>query len=213
MVKTMRFILLTLGVVSLAACTPQVPDSGVGFGDYETYQAERGTATALGSPDAPTLGEPVAGTAPQQAATNNAGISDEQDFGAVSGRESIESDAARIEANRERYVIVEPTELPVRSGSSQSLIVEYALATTNSVGEPLYSRSKVFAETKFNRNCAKFTSPDLAQEAFLNRGGPKRDPKGIDPDGDGFACYWDPNPYRQARLAAQAVAPVGPPAE
>ena len=27
-------------------------------------------------------------------------------------------------------------------------------------------------------------------------GGPKVDPKGIDPDGDGFACYWDPKPFR-----------------
>jgi hypothetical protein len=38
----------------------------------------------------------------------------------------------------------------------------------------------------------------MAQIAFLERGGPKRDTLGLDPDGDGFACYWDPAPFRKA---------------
>lgn len=46
--------------------------------------------------------------------------------------------------------------------------------------------------------CAKFSSPDLAQEAFLSAGGPDRDRKGLDPDGDGYACSWDPRPFRTA---------------
>jgi len=215
MVINMRFLLLTLSLTAIAACAPQVPDSGagVGFSDYETYQAERGTATALGTSTPANVGAPLSATAATPTATGNAGISDEQDFGAVSGRESISSDAARINANRAQYTIVEPTDLPVRSGNSQSQIVEYALATTNSVGEPLFSRSRVFAENKFNRSCGKFPSADMAQEEFLKRGGPQRDPKGMDPDGDGFACYWDPNPFRQARLAAQAAPSVIPPAE
>ena len=133
-------------------------------------------------------------------------ISDEQDFQAVAARETIESDAARIEANRARYEIVAPEDLPVRPGDSMSLVVEFALATTNPKGQPLYRRPKISREAKFNRNCAKYTSSDLAQEAFLRRGGPKRDPMGMDPDGDGFACYWDPEPFRQARLAAEAEA-------
>ena len=29
-------------------------------------------------------------------------------------------------------------------------------------------------------------------------GGPERDPRGLDPDGDGFACDWDPAPFRAA---------------
>ena len=33
-------------------------------------------------------------------------------------------------------------------------------------------------------------------KAFLEAGGPKRDRKGLDPDGDGFACAWDPRPFR-----------------
>ena len=29
-------------------------------------------------------------------------------------------------------------------------------------------------------------------------GGPERDQFGIDPDGDGYACSWDPSPFRKA---------------
>jgi hypothetical protein len=29
----------------------------------------------------------------------------------------------------------------------------------------------------------------------LARGGPDKDPRGLDPDGDGFACGWDPAPF------------------
>ncbi len=29
-------------------------------------------------------------------------------------------------------------------------------------------------------------------------GGPERDQFGIDPDGDGYACRWDPSPFRKA---------------
>jgi hypothetical protein len=44
-------------------------------------------------------------------------------------------------------------------------------------------------------------SDDLAQEAFLSEGGPERDRLGVDPDGDGFACRWDPTPFRRAASA------------
>ena len=77
-------------------------------------------------------------------------------------------------------------------------IVSFALNTTNRRGEPVYRRSGFMAESRFNRACARYASPDLAQEAFLAAGGPERDRQGMDPDGDGFACYWDPAPFRQA---------------
>ena len=48
------------------------------------------------------------------------------------------------------------------------------------------------------RNCAKYVSDAAAQEAFLKTGGPERDRYGLDPDGDGFACRWDPTPFRAA---------------
>lgn len=53
-------------------------------------------------------------------------------------------------------------------------------------------------QAKAQRNCAGYASPDQAQIDFLANGGPQRDRKGLDPDGDGFACGWDPSPFRSA---------------
>ena len=44
----------------------------------------------------------------------------------------------------------------------------------------------------------RYASPDKAQQDFLAKGGPDRDRLGVDPDGDGFACSWDPRPFRTA---------------
>jgi hypothetical protein len=131
--------------------------------------------------------------------TDNPDISDEQNFEAVSARESIESDAERLKRNREKYVVIEPTDLPRRPGTNIPNIVAYALTTTNSVGEPLYQRGPFTNDSVSKRNCARFVSDDLAQEAFLAAGGPKRDPRRLDIDGDGFACEWDPVVFRNIR--------------
>ncbi|MCB1330617.1 MAG: hypothetical protein KDK28_14805, partial [Maritimibacter sp.] len=150
------------------------------------------------SPDAATSG--IATTD-----AGNAAISDEQNFAAVSARETIESDAERIDENRAQYVTIEPTALPPRPDGTGASIVAYALATTNVPGQALYRRSGIALEARNARNCAKYGSADLAQEAFLDSGGPKRDPQSLDPDGDGFACYWDPRPFRAARGGAPEV--------
>jgi hypothetical protein len=122
------------------------------------------------------------------------GISDEQDFSAVSARETIESDAERIARNRAQYQVIPPTALPQRPSDTGPNIVAFALSTTHGVGQPQYRRSGLGANPE--RACARYPSPDLAQQAFLERGGPERDRLGVDPDGDGFACAWDPRPFR-----------------
>jgi hypothetical protein len=131
--------------------------------------------------------------------TNAAGISNENNFDAVSSQRDIQADAALIAQNRANYQVVSPTDLPTRSGSSRPNVVEFALRTTNPKGTALYRRSGFNAEAKFNRACAGFTSDDLAQEEFLAKGGPQKDRLGVDPDGDGFACNWDPAPFRAVR--------------
>jgi hypothetical protein len=132
-------------------------------------------------------------TGEMQAAT---GISDEQDFKAVASRETISSDAERIARNRAQYEVIAPTALPQRDGSSGPSIVQFALSTTHAPGVQMYKRSSLFGGN--GSGCAKFASPDLAQEAFLAKGGPEKDRSGLDPDGDGFACGWDPRPFRNA---------------
>ncbi|MGR3662810.1 MAG: hypothetical protein ACU0CA_16760 [Paracoccaceae bacterium] len=209
----MRYLVSVILLTALTACAPEIPNSGasgVGFGDYNNFEQERAEREQLLSATGPNAGadaissEQIAGgsdvplTAIRPVNNNNAGISDEQDFGAVSSRESIESDRERLAAQRDAYEVIAPTALPKRSGGSSSSVVEFALSTTNGVGQQVYSRSSFGGENKFNRNCAKYPSSDQAQADFLSSGGPQRDGKGLDPDGDGFACYWDPAPFRLA---------------
>ncbi|KIC07280.1 hypothetical protein RA19_24505 [Leisingera sp. ANG-M1] len=150
-------------------------------------QANSGVAPLEASPSNP---------APQ--AAGNPSISDENDFQAVSSRQSIESDAARLERQKAQYQQVQPVAVPQRTESSGPNIVRYALSTSNPKGVRLYSRSGINLKARNQRNCAEFASPDQAQVAFLEQGGPQRDRKALDPDGDGFACGWDPAPYRLA---------------
>ncbi|MEM6307856.1 MAG: hypothetical protein AAF701_07715, partial [Pseudomonadota bacterium] len=144
--------------------------------------------------------QPVTAPQPMTPLTPSGAISDEQDFTAVSTRESIESDAARIAANRQLYTVIQPTDLPSRPGSGPN-IVDYALATNHPVGAALYTRIGINTENRALRNCARYASSDLAQQDFLARGGPDRDRYGLDPDGDGYACKWDPTPFRLVRAS------------
>lgn len=143
--------------------------------------------------------------APQAAAqadptafANNPGISDEQNFDAVAARETIESDAQRREAQAQNLIVVDPVPLPETRAATGANIVQYALNAPNQRGQEWYSRSILSGDTRFQRNCAGYNNPDEAQRDFLARGGPERDPRGIDPDGDGFACGWDPAPFKLA---------------
>lgn len=139
---------------------------------------------------------------PPPEAVTQTGISAEQDFDAVSATRTIESDAQKIAANRAQYTLVQPTELPTRPGTDQPNIVEYALRTNHPVGAQLYRRMGLRSAASSAQACARFASPDQAQIEFLSRGGPERDRGGLDPDGDGYACSWDPEPFRKARATA-----------
>ncbi len=130
---------------------------------------------------------------------NNPGISDEQSFAAVSARESIESDAERLARQRAAYTVIPPRAVPERQGPSGPNVVQYALATSHPVGQQVHARGGLFGTRDPARACARFASPDIAQQEFLSRGGPERDRLGVDPDGDGYACGWDPAPFRATR--------------
>lgn len=208
----MRKRLLVLSLFALAACAPEVPDSaaGVGFDDYNDFQAQRYSreqqlAGSVSDPSGTAISdETVAGGVAVPTSTaatvprDTSGISDEQDFDAVASRETIESDRARLERQAAAYEVIEPTPVPERPSNSGPSVVEFALSTNNAVGQRVYNRSGFNSASRFERNCAKYPSSDLAQEDFLKSGGPQRDGKGLDPDGDGFACYWDPTPFRLA---------------
>jgi hypothetical protein len=244
----MRFLICGTAALALMACEPTIPDSGagvvdrgqgVGFSDYDSYEAERearlngsAPATTIAAPPAvdgaPLGGDPVAesnariaaaaansGVAPLNASpanpapaaasgpaptvvSNARGISGENDFDAVSAQRDIQDDARLIAQNRAQYQVVAPEALPSREGNRPN-IVAYALQTSHPVGTALYRRMGFNQEAKFQRACAGFASADLAQEAFLAAGGPQKDRQGMDPDGDGYACSWNPAPFRAVR--------------
>lgn len=132
------------------------------------------------------------------ASVDTTSLSDENDFEAVAARQSIESDAKRLAESRAKYVLIEPIDLPVRPGTNEISIIEYALRTTNPVGVQIYRRSGFYNKELYLRSCNFYASPSEAQQVFLKRSGPKMDWMGLDPDGDGFACSWDPTPFRLA---------------
>ncbi|PRY79679.1 hypothetical protein CLV80_102324 [Yoonia maritima] len=142
--------------------------------------------------------EPLSALKPAAVEANNISISDEQNFDAVSGRETIESDAARRAAQAAAREQVAPTAVPDRPSNTGPNIVEYAVNAPNVKGQEWYSRSLLSTQGRYQRNCATYATPDDAQRDFLSRGGPERDRRGIDPDGDGFACGWDPAPFKMA---------------
>jgi len=244
-----RVTMIVASLGALAACAPQVPDSGRGVGFDNSLEAAYARDAALQNSNirvSDTVVPPVGGTgapppitgvapipgsaeataaettrilaqtrpaadsaamnsgvAPLQASPSNpapgsAGISNENNFDAVAERRSIDADAARIEQNRSQYQVIQPEAVPSRVESNQPNIVAFALSTTHPVGTRVYSRAGLNGAARAERNCAKYPSPDQAQIDFLSRGGPERDRRGLDPDGDGFACSWNPGPFRRA---------------
>lgn len=128
----------------------------------------------------------------------NPSISDENDFQAVSARETIQSDKERIERNKALYQVDQPTALPQRSGGSTvSAAIQFAISTSHPVGAQMYKRSSLKFKSP-DAACLKYASAMEAQEDFLASGGPERDRRGIDPDGDGYACAFNPAPFRAA---------------
>lgn len=131
------------------------------------------------------------------------GLSDEQNFEAVAARETIESDRARLQEQRAQYQVVSVDSVPDSSVRSGPNVVEYALATTHPVGVQQHRRLNPLRWSRWENNCLQYHNQDAAQEAFLAAGGPERDRHNLDPDGDGYACWWDPAPYRQAMRPRQ----------
>jgi hypothetical protein len=205
-INVMRFRLPVLAALALAACAPDVTTSGagVGFGSYEEYAARREQELRTGVsvtplPDAATAapaGEPLSALDPAATMPAPAAAAAGAQAGSQIEKTPPITPPSNYRPGSTAPIVAEP--LPPRSGQGGPNIVQYALNTTNRVGEPLYRRSNPFGESGHERSCARYSSADLAQEAFLAAGGPERDRRNLDPDGDGFACTWSPQPYRNA---------------
>ena len=140
------------------------------------------------------------GTTPafESGETTRPGVSDEQSFQAVSARETIASDRERLARQRAQYQVIEVDSVPAPSEHGGPNIVAYALSVTHAPGTEVYRRINPLRWSRWENACLQYRNQDAAQSAFLADGGPERDRNNLDPDGDGYACWWDPTPLRQA---------------
>ena len=193
----MRALTLLVLVGILGACAPRGPDSagGFGMGDYGRHMQ---TADARRPDNRAIAAEAVATVRPGDApaAATSASLTRDDVLDMDTARATRDAEQAAFEARRASFQPVAPTALPERPTDTPN-IVDFALRTSHGVGQQRYRRSRLTVQNHA-RNCGEFTSADRAQEEFLRLGGPERDPRNLDPDGDGFACSWSPEPFRAA---------------
>ena len=160
-----------VSVITLGACASPPPPN------YEQTVATGAQPTAEGAAD--------------PAAVTISGISQTNDFEAITEEETIESDAERRRRAAAQLVIDQPTAVPQRASSAN--LAAYALESTHPVGTRMYRRGGGIG----GGGCSRYTSADAAQRAFLSSGGPQNDAENLDRDGDGYACGWTPEPYQR----------------
>jgi len=106
--------------------------------------------------------------------------------------------AQQRQAAKEQLVIVEPQAVPQQDINAN--VVEFARSTTHPLGTKRYNRPAFRSRQQSAGVCRRFDSSDEAQRQFLANGGPSNDRFNLDPDGDGFACTFDPAPYRALKF-------------
>ena len=111
-------------------------------------------------------------------------------------QQNIEKEKAKesLLKAREKRTIIQPKINHELTKTSEVNIVLFARQTKNEIGDKLYNR--ILAKRKNQTSCLRFVTQDDAQRFFLEKNGPEKDHWNLDPDGDGFACDWDPEPYR-----------------
>lgn len=187
------WICLSVAVLALAACSSTPPDSGnVIYLEPVSPQARAARDAALqGASNPTTVGfEPMSTTAAP--ATSSAALGNDTTYTGAPAAQITHVTPVAVPVEQ---ITAKP--VPSRPGGGGPSVVGFALETSHPVGQAVYPRSNVSAD-RARRACARYSSDDLAQAAFLNSGGPERDGAGVDPDGDGYACAWDPERFRKA---------------
>ncbi|KFE36010.1 hypothetical protein [Thioclava atlantica] len=181
--------------------SPDANPSPAGAPLNATGTAMPGTTDALSAPSIDASGtigsDPLVPAPPMpgsQGASNDAGSSIGAD--AMAALQQTGSDSS---VTASTSPTAQPAPQPVlNQDNSGPNLAAYALSVHNRPGDPVYKRGGIHL-TPSDKACAKYVSADQAQLAFLAAGGPERDRLNLDPDGDGFACGWDPTPFQQAR--------------
>lgn len=182
-----------ISVLALAGCGEHQgwnPNYRFAATPYGQYLAARETALTTASDPAQVI--PV--VRPAQAPTP----------AQIAGRDPVPVPATmavrgRAAAAPARPAVVMPVTTSGRYPGTTPVLVRYAFEARHAPGTPVHPRTQPSAE-RAAWACAGHASPDAAQLTFLAAGGPRLDPRGMDPDGDGFVCGWDPAAVRVAPL-------------
>lgn len=86
-----------------------------------------------------------------------------------------------------------PARVTTAPESAAQSLIRYALTHAHAPGTRVFARQPVSGA---GDTCARYANAAAAQLAFIASGGPQADPLGLDADGDGFVCGWNPAPYR-----------------
>jgi hypothetical protein len=201
-------LICAMSALALAACgtgrAPNDVSEGVGFSDYQSYQARqtalRTAPPATVRPPADVAAEPFApapGVTAAAPPTPTRGIADLA-AAAIAEAETGATGLPPVAPGGDDFTA---PPLPEGMAVLGANVVAFALSTSHPVGQRVWSRFPLRLGRPEVR-CQDFRTTDLAQDWFLENEGPERDRAGLDPDGDGFACNWDPERYRaQAREA------------
>ena len=188
--------MVVIGLLALAACNEnQGTNLNYQMSDSPYGQYLRARETALMTDTRPPAVIPV--TLPAEAPTPA------QITGAA-GMQNVAEDYRTKTVSAQGGATDIPTEgLPVVTSGpypgSTPVLVRYAFAAQHAPGTAVWARQTV-DPARAARECQTHPDAARAQIAFLALGGPERDPRSMDPDGDGFVCGWNPAPYRQNQL-------------
>lgn len=192
----MMRMFVVIGVLALAGCNENAgwnPNYQMLNTPYGQYQRAREVALMTNSEPPATI--PVA--LPAEAPTP------EQIRGGARNMQAVGATYRSRTAAAQGQGAAAPSDLPVvTSGDypgSTPVLVRYAFAAQHAPGTRVWARQGG-SDAAAQQACARYTDTARAQMAFLAAGGPERDPQGMDPDGDGFVCGWDPAPYRVRQL-------------
>ncbi|MFV0293692.1 MAG: hypothetical protein ACK5II_10985 [Paracoccus sp. (in: a-proteobacteria)] len=209
----MKTILLTaLGIFGLAACgngDGRISDPRMRLVNnkaYDEYRVvrESGLTGKASIPHVVPKARPyITPTAADLAGTGSAGPAGNLSGQAAAGGKGGYYDPDTGKALPSNPVPVTRTSAPATTVARPTVetdaLARYAQAQRQAPGTRTFARTdNPGAETA--RSCARYPNADAAQLMFLSSGGPEQDPMGMDADGDGYVCGWDPTRYRTDRL-------------
>lgn len=201
---------LVISVLALASCGENQgwnPNYQFGADAYGKYRADRERALVTNTelPDTIPVALPAESFTPAQIAGRDP-VPVPKTMGAGRARAATAATATTAAAAADPDAptqIVPDLMLPTTASGpypgSTPVLVRYAFAQPHDPGTRVFARSGGSTATAA-RACASYKDANAAQTAFLAAGGPDRDPRGMDPDGDGFVCGWNPVPFRQPQL-------------